>query len=370
MVLILFGLELLSISISFGVIEFGDSNNGYCGGYVWLIIGGLVLILSPIAGKTWAIYEVFAYAEKLQEFEWGSRRLFIVFVLIPFLSFIIYLSIWTVSDDGMSGSSLRYNDINDHLIEYCDYNFDYIYTPCIICILGLVLLSFLSFRSRHVPANWRESKYLALTVFSFVLIMSLFVPLVFIQSITDLSTLWLLRSLCGAILIQCVLALLFYTKFYIVFGGIIDHEGNMIDHNDALSEMEASSRMRSKLSTYKDDTMVYSSDENDHIKKGLNIDLVAAESDGAHRDDEDAPVSPFYGSQNYLLRRRDSEGNNITTGGDDEMPQLEMAVISNPIETNEHDIISDITGRKQVDKEEAKLPNGNPNMENYESTAL
>ena len=51
------------------------------------------------------------------------------------------------------------------------------------------------------------------------------------------------------------------------------------------------------------------------------------------------------------------------------MPELELQPISNPINTNQHDIISDITGRKQVDND--NLPDKSPNIKNeYESTAL
>ena len=244
MYMICFGLQMLSVSMSYGVIQSDDPG---CTGFVWLFLVGLLMIISPISAKTWAIYRVFSEAAKLRHFDWDSRRLFLVTVCPPLFACILYLSAWSVYDDGLSANRTSYHQQNDYVSSECALSESFVVPPALFLLLSLGYLSYLSFKARHVPSNWNESKYLGFTLFTFLLIIVFYLVLTLSPHFSEEpSSLWLLRSLCTFMLIQCVLFLLFYVKFMVIHG-CITKEVTQRRHSDLVEEIEASNKSKGSM---------------------------------------------------------------------------------------------------------------------------
>eukprot|EP01084_Bolivina_argentea_P179816 310696_1 len=401
MYIILFGLEVISIAISHGAVEHHKAG---CGIYIWLLMTGLVLTLSPISAKTWAIYNVFAYAENLKDFTWSSKRLFAAFVFTPFAISTIYMGVWTIFDKSMVNYYLYYDDERDYLAAYCPLNMYWSIIPFICVIISLIVLVVLAVKSRHVPENWNESKYLVLCIFTYIIIVSMFIPIVFFDYF-DQNTKQILRALCGTVLIQCILTFLFYIKFGIVFsGGMIDNPELDRRHSEMVQEIEASSmktRSKSKSTKNKNKNKPATPD-GDKINHKLTYDIVSQNSDNilapddtirslpdnifGHTSDENIddsnpnlmPNAIRTNSGNYVkLTRNDSTQTieDVITPLDDEQ-QLELQKLSVGLKNNE----KEIENKKENDKEHSKNNNesinevteapNDPEINTFESTGL
>jgi len=237
MYIILVGLSFLSVNASYGVF---DHHRGGCAVYVWLMVIGLYLTMVSITAKTWAIYLVFAYAENLKEFQWTTKKLGLTFVAAPMVVVLIYLSVWTAVDEGMIYAKYYYDPYTHTMVGFCAYNPSLSGVFFLFMILAILFLCFLALRARHVPYNFNEAKYLGLCIFTIFLCFCVFVAVLYFDFI-DPTTGYILRTISAFILIQSVLASLFYVKFWIVvYGGKVEETAleNDGDHNAIISQLE------------------------------------------------------------------------------------------------------------------------------------
>jgi len=138
-------------------------------------------------------------------------------------------------------AAVEYDYDREYLYRTCEYDRNWILVPFLVLFIGLSLLAVLVSRARHVPENWNEAKYLAICVVTHIIVIAIYAPITF-STFLDISTKWLLRSLCSLILVQCILVFLFYIKFWIVRHGTATAHRLSVDVHQMVQEMEASSR--------------------------------------------------------------------------------------------------------------------------------
>jgi len=210
LLVILFGLALLSISMSIFVMV---PYKLRCEVYLWLLHISFILVVCPLLAKTWALYTIFKYARNLKKFVISGLRLFNTFVSIPLVLVFIFLIVWT-STQPMN----VYYEINPNtnlLTEKCFVNPTYIMVSYILVSIALLSLCYVGYQSKDLPDDFRESIWLGLTAFSILILVICFIPL--ISLLDDNIILSRVLSLIVSFLILLsVLVFIFLVKFIMI----------------------------------------------------------------------------------------------------------------------------------------------------------
>jgi len=187
-----------------------------CTAQLWLVHFGYLLIVFPIAGKTWRIYNIFFRARKrLEKSNWNTSRLFIIFVVIPFLGILIYLIVWTV----VRKPTAQYNlDSSGIVYQSCEYSSAFSIISMVAGIAFLLWIVQLAVSVRGVPKNFNESRWLGASVYTISIVFLFVIPLAVLHNIYFVDQRTFVSVGCF-IVTESVLLFLFSVKFVKIWTG-------------------------------------------------------------------------------------------------------------------------------------------------------
>ncbi|ETO23444.1 adhesin-like protein, partial [Reticulomyxa filosa] len=187
-----------------------------CISQMWLIHLGLMLIIFPIAGKTWRIHNIFFRArKKLQSTNWSTSRLFATFLVIPFIIVAAYLVVWTLLQDWSKQFAL---DSDGVVYQKCQYISIFTIISMVVGIGFLLWIVQLAVSVRSVPKNFNESRWLGASVYTISIVFLFVIPLAVLHSVHFVAQRVFVAIGCFLVT-ESVLFFLFGVKFFKIWNG-------------------------------------------------------------------------------------------------------------------------------------------------------
>lgn len=307
---VLVGCVLFSISISLFVELPGNVN---CAGYMWVLYYSLSLMLVPICGKTWAIYTIFALATNLKEFKWTNKKLAAYFIGIPLFSVTVLLIVWSAAQSF--DPVYVVDTTNGELIPECPFSFDsdnphsvYVILSIISVFMLFFFVCYVSWQSRSVPANFRESLWLGACIFTVTLVSIFFLPMLIINE--ESSQIVSIRKVAGIIsafiVLECILFFLFWIKFLIIWvPDVQERLGINLQTNRSHSKSNKSSAK--EMSRMEHDTALREMETSRIVGTGSTLSPLSQPIPATHlsakheRVDTGSPISPTTSDTGYRL---------------------------------------------------------------------
>lgn len=192
-----------------------------CNLSIWLIVIGLGLILGSILAKTYRIFRIFSNIRVNASVIRDRDLLVFSFVIILILS--IFLAIITISNSDVP--KFVYST-NDNLVSYyvC-LIFDNLlaqialYAIIVFFALLFLLLAIVAYLTRNVDSAFNESTYIATTIYAYLAILFIEVPLIIVtDNRKHTATLRYYEITIGILLAMIItIAILFLPKFYFIY---------------------------------------------------------------------------------------------------------------------------------------------------------
>ncbi|KAJ3185721.1 hypothetical protein HDU85_001080 [Gaertneriomyces sp. JEL0708] len=208
LLLIALGTCLVSAS---PLLYIGSLDRAMCIGQPFLLNVGFGLTFSNLLAKTWRVYKIFSNPKKMSMAIDDARLLqFSTGIVMVELMLCI---VW-ITYDTPRITAVAMTEVKHMLVcQSSSASFQNAMTAASMAFNGMLLLmaTWLSYQTRHVRAEWNESRWIGISVYNIVAVSALFLPLVYNVDFIGYS--FVLRSLgalLGVVVLQiCTLGIKF-----------------------------------------------------------------------------------------------------------------------------------------------------------------
>jgi hypothetical protein len=186
-------------------------NDSSCLAQVWLLSIGFQLLFLPLFLKTYRVFKIFYEATKLQVKVITTENL-VVSLTIAILMEIAYLLIWTFSTtinaEVLVSDTLR--PASNTL--YCSINLGFTWASISVKALSLLAGCYLTFRSRNLPRDFNESRYIGMSIYNMAALGAILIPILSSSSI-DSTTRFVIRCFIIVLVVCSIESILLIPKF-------------------------------------------------------------------------------------------------------------------------------------------------------------
>jgi len=150
----------------------------------------------------------------LQSTNWSTSRLFITFVVAPAVVVLIYLIVWTLTQNWNKHFTIS----NSVIYQECEYSSGFTIVSLVVGIGFLLWIVQLAVSVRGVPKNFNESRWLGASVYTISIVFLFVIPLALVNSV-GLLTQRVFVMVGSFLATEAVLLSLFGIKFLKIWTG-------------------------------------------------------------------------------------------------------------------------------------------------------
>lgn len=236
LLLLCFGVAVMSVAIVPVSLEFSNLGNWTCHSVVYLFVIGFGLVFSTIFAKTYRINKILMSAKKFQRISLSVPQTIFPVAIVFLFNIVMLVSITTLTPITQETSLSDNDEFERPTTQLTTCNRDEA-QPLVLTLLFtntavLVLALYQTWRARNLSTEFAESKYIAIALLLCIVITALGFPLLSIFK-EDPNFDALIKTFCITIYSLSILCFIFLPKMQM--------------HNDSLSGKSASKQFFSVI---------------------------------------------------------------------------------------------------------------------------